>query len=226
VFDLTPDRIIAIVIVIAIMLLVAFPIHEFAHAFAANRLGDSTARLFGRLTIDPRVHFDRAGGTLLALSFFLSGGTFGFGWARPTPINPSNLGGGRWGEAMVAAAGPLSNLLLAAVAAIPFRFLLGNPDLQNLSPTIYAIVFQVVGLFILINLILMIFNLLPIPPLDGSKVLFSFLPPRTVWQVRPFLERYGFVILIVLVFFPFGNPILFRVVRPILDVFFAILVGR
>jgi Zn-dependent protease len=226
VFDLTPDRIIAIVIVITIMLLVAFPIHEYAHAWAANRLGDGTARMFGRMTIDPRVHFDRAGGTLLALSFFLSGGTFGFGWAKPTPVNPSNLSGGPRGEAMVAAAGPLSNLALAAVAAIPFRFLLANPDLQNLSTMGYAIVFQVLALFILINLLLMIFNLLPIPPLDGSKVLFAFLPPRTAWQVRPFLERYGFFVLIALVFLPPANPILFRVVRPILDAFFAILVGR
>jgi Zn-dependent protease len=218
------ELLIPVAVVVAIMLLVAFPIHEAAHAWAAWRLGDGTAKLFGRLTLDPRVHFDRAGGTLLALSFGLSslaGSPFGFGWAKPTPVNPSNLEGGRWGEAMVAAAGPLSNLVLAAAAAIPMRFLLANPDLA----TQLSIVYTTIGLFILINLILMIFNFLPIPPLDGSKVLFAFLPPRTVWQVRPVLERYGFLVLIFLVFFPFGDPLLFRVISPILTGLYGFLVG-
>ena len=104
------------VIVVAIMLLVGFPVHEFAHALAAYRLGDSTARFMGRLTLNPVAHFDPLGGILLAVTFI--GSSFGFGWAKPTPVNPRNLEGGRYGEAIVAAAGPISNLVLAIAAAL------------------------------------------------------------------------------------------------------------
>ena len=104
-----------IVIAVAIMLLVGFPVHEFSHALAAYRLGDSTAKLFGRLTLNPVAHFDPLGGILLAVTFIASSGSFGFGWAKPTPVNPPNLQGGRRGEAIVAAAGPISNLVLAAI---------------------------------------------------------------------------------------------------------------
>ena len=92
------DTILPIVIVVAIMLLIGFPVHEFSHALAAYRLGDGTAKLFGRLTLNPVAHFDPLGGILLAATFIGSGGTFGFGWAKPTPVNPSNLEGGRRGE--------------------------------------------------------------------------------------------------------------------------------
>ena len=105
---------------LAVMLLVAFPIHEFSHALAAYRLGDGTAKLLGRLTLNPIVHFDPVGGAAPRRSRSCSLG-FGFGWAKPTPVNPMNLRGGRRGEAIVAAAGPLSNLVLAVAAAIPLR---------------------------------------------------------------------------------------------------------
>ena len=108
------------------MLLVAFPVHEFSHALAAYRLGDSTATLFGRLTLNPIAHFDPLGGTLLVLSVLVAGSPFGFGWAKPTPVNPAQPAGGRCGEAIVAGAGPLSNLLLAVAAAIPLRFVLAT----------------------------------------------------------------------------------------------------
>ena len=116
------EQLVSIVIVIAIMLLVGFPVHEFAHAWAAYRLGDGTAKMFGRLTLNPIAHFDPIGGVILAVSFLVSQGAFGFGWAKPTPVNPMNLAGGRRGEAIVAAAGPLSNLVLAAIGAIPLRY--------------------------------------------------------------------------------------------------------
>jgi Zn-dependent protease len=173
--------------VIVVMLLVSFPIHEFSHALAAYRLGDGTARLMGRLTLDPRAHFDPTGGALLAISVLFFG--IGFGWAKPTPYNPMNLRGGRWGEAIVSAAGPISNFVLAVAGAIPLRFLLFS-DMQ--VPYLEAFLF----LFVQINLVLMIFNLIPIPPLDGSKVLYAFLDPRTVWRIRPVLEQYGLVILL------------------------------
>jgi len=219
---LDPERLIPILIVTAIMLLVAFPIHEFAHAWAAYQLGDGTAKLFGRLTLNPVAHFDPVGGTILAVSFLVSGGNFAFGWAKPTPVNPSNLRGGRQGEALVAAAGPISNLVLAAGAAIPLRFLLGEPGLIG----DFGIVLQTLGFFVLINVILMIFNLFPVPPLDGSKVLFAFLPPRLAWQWRPVLEQYGFVLILLLFFFPPGNSIGGRILDPILDAVLSLLVGR
>ena len=195
-FNVSFEVMLSRVLVLAVLLLVAFPIHEFAHALAAYRLGDSTARLFGRLTLNPLAHFDPAGGLMLAISVLLVG--FGFGWAKPTPVNPRNLEGGRWGEAIVAAAGPISNLILAIVAAIPLRFVYAT----NMDIGFFELVLQ---LFIVINLALMLFNLLPIPPLDGSAVLFAFLPPQTAWQLRPILAQYGVLILILLIFPIFGG---------------------
>jgi Zn-dependent protease len=220
-----PDRLIPAAIVVAIMLLVGFPVHEFSHALAAYRLGDGTAKLFGRLTINPIAHFDPVGGILLAVTFIgsaASGSAFGFGWAKPTPVNPMNLLYGRRGEAIVAAAGPLSNLVLAAAAAIPLRYLVGNPELL----ADLGMLAQILSLFVLINLVLMVFNLIPIPPLDGSKVLFAFLDRRTEYQIRPILEQYGFVILLLLFFLPPGGSIGGRVLLPIIDAFYSFLVGR
>jgi Zn-dependent protease len=214
------DRTLASIIVVAIMLLLGFPVHEFAHALAAYRLGDSTAKLMGRLTLNPIAHFDPLGGILLAVTFI--GTSFGFGWAKPTPVNPSNLEGGHRGEAIVAAAGPLSNLILAIAAALPLRYLVANPDLALQIP---GIALDVLNLFILINIVLMIFNLLPIPPLDGSKVLFAFLPPRQAWQWRPMLEQYGFILLLILFFVPPGNSIGGRILFPIITGIYELLVG-
>ena len=212
------------VIVVAIMLLVGLPVHEFSHALAAYRLGDGTAKLFGRLTLNPIAHFDQVGGVLLALTFIgsaASGSIFGFGWAKPTPVNPLNLMYGRRGEAIVAAAGPLSNLVLAAAAAIPLRYLIANPSLFDQFPLLV----DILSFFVQINIILMVFNFIPIPPLDGSKVMFAFMDRRTEYQIRPILEQYGFLILIVLFFLPPGGSIGGRILIPILDAIFHFLVG-
>lgn len=219
------ERILPAAIVVAIMLLVGFPVHEFAHALAAYRLGDGTAKLFGRLTVNPIAHFDPLGGVLLAVTFIgsaASGGAFGFGWAKPTPVNPMNLLYGRRGEAIVAAAGPISNLILAAAAAIPLRYLDGQPDLTAQIPMLG----NILALFVYINIVLMLFNLIPIPPLDGSKVLFAFVDRRTEYQVRPILEQYGFLILLALFFLPPGGSIGGRILFPVLDAIFDFLVGR
>jgi Zn-dependent protease len=220
---LDPNLIIPAVIVVAIMLLVGLPVHEFSHAYVAYRLGDGTAKMFGRLTLNPIAHFDPVGGTLLALTFIGSAATgnpIGFGWAKPTPVNPLNLEGGRRGEALVAAAGPVSIFILAAAAALPLRFLLAQETL-----IVPDMVLEVLFLFVQINLLLMIFNLIPIPPLDGSKVLFAFLDRRTEYQIRPFLEQYGFFILLFLLFVPPGNSIGGRIILPILDALRKLLVG-
>ena len=219
------EKILPAAIVVGIMLLVGLPVHEFSHALVAFRLGDGTAKLFGRLTLNPVAHFDPVGGTLLALTFIGSaatGNALGFGWAKPTPVNPFNLAGGRRGEAMVAAAGPLSNLVLAIAGALPLRYLVANPELADQVP---LIVLQVLDLFVQINLLLMIFNLIPIPPLDGSKVLFAFLDRRTEYQVRPFLEQYGFFILLAVLIFPPGNSIGSQIITPIIRAFYSLLVG-
>jgi Zn-dependent protease len=180
-----------------IILLVSFPVHEAAHAYAAWRLGDGTAKLFGRLTLNPIAHFDPMGGLILIASSLLSG--FAIGWAKPTPVNPSNLRGGSDSEGIVAFAGPASNLALAALGAIPARLLIAA---ANGGTNVPDLLIQVLEYFVLINVALMLFNLVPIPPLDGSKVLFSMMNPRQVWQWRPVLEQYGFIILIFVAFVP------------------------
>ncbi|HEX7950306.1 MAG TPA: site-2 protease family protein [Candidatus Limnocylindrales bacterium] len=218
------ERFFAAAIVVAIMLLVGLPVHEFSHALAAFRLGDGTAKLFGRLTLNPIAHFDPVGGVLLAVTFLGSaaaGSAFGFGWAKPTPVNPLNLMYGRRGEAIVAAAGPISNLVLAAAAAIPLRYLIATRELYAQIPLLY----EVLVFFVQINIVLMLFNLIPIPPLDGSKVMFAFMDRRTEYQVRPILEQYGFFILIFLFFLPPGGSIGGRILFPILDGIFNFLVG-
>ena len=214
------DQYLPVVIVIAIMLLVGFPVHEFAHALAAYRLGDGTAKLFGRLSLNPIVHFDPIGGSLLAITMLLSYGGFGFGWAKPTPVNPMNLEGGRNGEAIVSAAGPLSNLVLAAAAAIPLRYLHGAETLD------VPLLVSTLETFIWINLVLMVFNLIPIPPLDGSKVMFAFMDRRTAYQVRAVLEQYGLIILIALILpiLP-GGSLLGQIMRPIINGIYGVLVG-
>jgi len=217
-------QVVSAIIVVAIMLLVGLPVHEFCHALVAYRLGDGTAKMFGRLTLNPIAHFDPIGGTLLALTFIGSAATgtpIGFGWAKPTPVNPLNLDGGRRAEALVAAAGPVSNFVLAALASLPLRYLVANPDLVDLNSLPVLVLFT----FVQINLLLMIFNLIPIPPLDGSKVLFAFMDRRTEYQVRPFLEQYGFIILIAVLFLPPGNSIGSRIILPILDALISLLVG-
>ncbi len=176
------------IVIIAIFLLVAFPVHEFAHAYAAYLQGDATAKLFGRLTLNPVAHFDPFGGLMTALTILIGG--FVFGWAKPTPVNPANLRDRRNGELFVAVAGPLSNLLMAVLGAFVLRLLVAaGPDLPSLAYT---------GLywFVAFNVALAIFNLIPVPPLDGSAILFRFLTPRQVWEIRPFLSQYGLFIVI------------------------------
>ena len=186
---LLQDPVLAIILV-AIFLLVAYPVHEFSHAWAAYMQGDATAKLFGRLTLNPIVHFDRIGGTLTALSLMFS--PILFGWAKPTPVNPSNFKDRRNGDMIVALAGPMSNVVMALLGAFVVRV--------GIALDVWAALPEQVGYgflyFISFNLLLAIFNLLPVPPLDGSAILFRFLSPEQTWRLRPMLAQYGFIILI------------------------------
>lgn len=174
----------------AIVLLVAFSIHELAHALTADRLGDPTPRRMGRITLNPLAHLDPFGSLMLLIS--------GFGWAKPVMVQPMYLRGNpRTSMAIVAAAGPISNLGLAILFAIPVR--LGIVDIAVSStgalPSFDFLIFE----FIWINLILLFFNLIPVPPLDGYRILFGILPPDAAYRLRP-LEQYGFLILILAIF--------------------------
>jgi Zn-dependent protease len=210
-------QVVIALVAVAIFLLVGFPVHEFSHAFAAFRLGDSTARYQGRLTLNPVAHFDPLGGLVLVISAFTG---FFIGWAKPTPVNPYNLRYGRRGEAIVALSGPLSNLIMAAVVAIPVRLIWTNLDMRNVvaGNFLTAALYDVAWFFVLINCFLFLFNLLPIPPLDGWKVLLGLVDARTSYNLRQF-EQYGFVLLLVLVLL--GG----RVVGPIGFFVFDLLTG-
>ena len=185
-FDLNLPTIIARVIV----LLIAFTIHELAHALTADYLGDPTPRHMGRITLNPIKHLDPFGTIMLIIA--------GFGWAKPVMVNPMNMRGNpRTSMAIVAAAGPISNLIMALLAAIVFR--LGLVEFTMFAPTGGFSLSFLLSEFIWINLILAFFNLIPVPPLDGSKILFAILPGELVYRLRP-LEQYGFLILMAVVF--------------------------
>ena len=167
---------------------VALTVHEFAHAFAASRLGDLTAKYQDRLSLNPLKHIDPFGTVILPLLLIFSHSPFFFGWAKPVPVNPYNLKG-RYGMLWVSLAGPAANFLVAILIAILFR----------VAPDSFIASFsqQFVELFLiiaLVNINIGIFNLIPVPPLDGSQILMDLLPP-SMNHVKEFLQRWGFVLL-------------------------------
>lgn len=193
------------------ILIMSVVIHEVSHGFAANAMGDPTARYAGRLTLNPLKHLDFFGSFLLPVITYLLGG-FIFGWARPVPYNPYNLKNQKWGPALVGIAGPASNILIALIFGFFVRF--G----QGFIFTPFSSIFQIAALIVLINLILAVFNLVPIPPLDGSKLLLAFLPYS--WhKVEGLFERYGFFILLIFIFF------LWRLIIPLVFLFFKLITG-
>ena len=188
-----------ILVKISIMLvpaLLAVTVHELSHGFFAEKFGDPTARLLGRLTLNPLKHLDPIG--TLALLFF------GFGWARPVPVNFNNLKNPKQNMVWVALAGPLSNFALALLSALLLRVMAVIAELKILEGTLPQAAFEPIGLMVsfslLINVILAIFNLIPVPPLDGGRVLTGILPKKQADMLAR-LEPFGFVIIIFVIFF-------------------------
>ncbi len=199
-----------IVVFWIVALLYSVVIHEVSHGAVAYSLGDPTAKNLGRLTLNPIKHLDMFGSFILPLISFWLGG-FIFGYAKPVPYNPLNLRDQKYGPAKVAVAGPLSNIALAILFGLTLRFL---PDIFSSS-----LVPELLSIVVILNLFLAVFNLFPIPPLDGHWLLLTFLPAKFI-GVRTLLYRYGFLLLIFFLFFifPFIVPfirILFRLITGI-----------
>jgi Zn-dependent protease len=200
------------------VLIISFTIHEFLHAWTANYFGDTTPKMYGRLTLNPLAHLDPIGSLLLIVA--------GFGWAKPVPVNPYTLQR-RSPSAMmwVSLSGPLSNLFMAVIAAIPFRIGLASVDdaysaLNTASSHFFPTLPQLLWVFIYINLLLMLFNLIPIAPLDGEKIFEYFIP--TSWsRVLETIRPYGPIILMALVFLGILN----RVITPPLFLMMQLLIG-
>ena len=197
-------------IFIIIILIMSVVIHEVSHGYAALALGDPTAKYQGRLTLNPISHLDPIGSFFVPLIGYFAGG-FIVGWAKPVPFNPYNLRNQRWGEALVAVAGPISNIALAILFGLTIRFL---PEYINVSQSFLNLASSVV----LINIILAIFNLIPIPPLDGSKILFAFLPYK--WQtLRQSFERFGLILVFIFILF------IWQIMSHIIGFIFTLLTG-
>ena len=198
---------ILVFIVSLIILIMSVVIHELSHGYVAELLGDPTPRLQGRLTINPLKHLDLFGSIIVPIITSMAG--FTFGWAKPIQWNPYNVKNKRWGELMIAIAGPLSNILIALIFGAIIRiFGISLPE------SFIQISFYVIA----INIVLAVFNLIPIPPLDGSKVLFSLLPQKFV-AIRISLERYSIFFFLILVFF------LWRFVEPVIPWIFKAITG-
>ncbi len=201
------------IVVLAPPILLAVTVHEVAHGYVADRLGDPTARMAGRLTLNPLKHLDLVG----TLVFFL---TRMIGWAKPVPVNQFNLRNPRRDMIWVALAGPASNIGMAVICALAYRFLGGMRLESNISMMVAEALFLMVRAGVMVNVGLAVFNLIPIPPLDGSNILAGMLPPE---QARTYLKigRYGFIILVLLIVSGAVDRVVFPVIRTIISLLIA-----
>lgn len=209
----------------AVPLLLGVIAHEVAHGWAAEKCGDPTARVFGRITLNPLAHVDPVGTVILPIFLLVVNAPFLFGWAKPVPVNFNNLKR-RSDMALVAAAGPFTNFALAVLSAGLYHFLLsivrsgwvqgGNPALWVLEP-----LFLMTRISITFNLVLMTINLLPVPPLDGGRILLGLLPLSVAVKLSR-IERYGMLIVLLLI----ATGMWEHIVRPVLDVFLRLFLGR
>ena len=204
------------ILILAFCVLFSLSVPEFSHGLAAYAVGDKTAKYSGRLSLNPLAHLDPFG----AICLFL----FGFGWAKPVPVNPWNFKNKKGGMILTALAGPFSNFLLAFIAMVIYT-LLGGLRFSSASFgfTLASVFYELAYYMIMINLGLGLFNLIPIPPLDGSKVLTAILPERTYFKLMDY-ERYGFIILIILINTPIFNSLLNMCQSAVID-FYSNIIG-
>lgn len=200
---------------------VTITVHEAAHAWMADRLGDPTAKLKKRLSLNPLAHYDPAGTTLLIITTLLFAKgylPFPFGWAKPVPFDPYNLKKPQRDSALISFAGPAANLILAVILSTVFR-LISSPFSS------FSFLLRTLPIFILLNISLAVFNLIPIHPLDGGKILIGLLPSKKAREVDVFLNRFGFLILIGLIFPIFGQePLMNVIISPIIQILRSILI--
>ena len=200
--DISVERLIAGIIA----LVVGLTFHEFSHALLADQLGDRQPRAMGRLTLNPIPHIDPLGALMLVIA--------GFGWAKPVMVNPAALRDGQRGMALVAFAGPIANVLVAIGFAVVYR-VLGVVGVED------GFVLRLVELIVRLNILLAIFNLIPIPPLDGYNVLLAYLPPRQAVTIQRYAP-YGIIVLLLLIFLP-GSPL--RALLSLADPITRVLIG-
>jgi Zn-dependent protease len=201
------------------VLIMSIVVHEVAHGYSAYLLGDNTARLSGRLTLNPIKHLDPFGSVILPLLLMIMNTGFMIGWAKPVPYNPYNLKKGKYSNIIVAGSGIFANLIIALTFCLLIRFapFLGLP-LYNADPTLLHPFYKIATIIALMNLVLALFNLIPIPPLDGSKILFSFLSPKYRY-IENFLEKWGMIILLFFILFIWSK------VAPIIYIVFSLVTG-
>lgn len=210
-----PAGFLRLTVLVALSLVVAITVHEFSHAVVAVGLGDNTARRLGRLSLNPLRHLDPSGTMMMLLA--------GFGWGKPVPVDPGRLAHGHTGTALVAGAGPLSNLILAFLLAIPIKLGLLDSTRPTLDRVAHVMtggfregVSDILGLVIFFNLLLAVFNLIPLSPLDGSRVMAGLIPSDRASEYAR-LQQFGPAILVGLIMFDFvlGIGVLWGIMGPV-----------
>ena len=224
--QLTPEQLIPQLVIYMVVLLLAISAHEAAHAWMSSKFGDDTARLLGRVTLNPVAHTDPIGTLLIPIAGFIFGAMGGgrfplIGWGKPTPVNPLRWRNKDVANVMVSIAGILANLLIAVIAVAILKFLRMSGVIDARSDSTQEPVILFLDNLLIMNISLAVFNLLPFPPLDGSKVLETFLP-ASMQPVLAFLEQYGYWLLILLIYM----GVFTAIIRPIIDfVHYLLLLG-
>ncbi|MEE0060529.1 MAG: site-2 protease family protein [Acutalibacteraceae bacterium] len=192
------------ILAVSFIVFLVMPLHEFAHGFVAYKLGDKTAKNMGRLRFSPSAHIDPIGALMILL--------VGFGWAKPVPVNPRNFKNPKVGMAITAVAGPVSNLLAALVGGLFVNGLIAlvyNVSMPEFMYTVLNLIYTFFSYFLSVNISLAVFNLIPIPPLDGSKILFAFLPDKLVYKIYQYERQFNTALILLIALGALTGPLNF-----------------